>query len=120
MRVRDSARIMASKFFYSTRPTGRDAPRAITRSPIINAIRAMQLEAEIRTNPQMCADRFVNDWRSWHRNQIGKADPMFYFCDPGHKGEQVEPNGLPSISLQLHHHAPIPMRETGGGDFGLL
>src|SRR3546814_6394481 len=29
----------------------------------VNAIRAMMLESEVRTNPAMRADRFVEDWR---------------------------------------------------------
>lgn len=36
-----------------------------------NAVRAMQLEAEIRTNPAMRADRFVENWQRlrWQREQ---------------------------------------------------
>ncbi|MBA4748073.1 MAG: Ti-type conjugative transfer relaxase TraA [Sphingopyxis sp.] len=34
-----------------------------------NAIRAMQLEAEIRTNPAMRADRFVENWQRLHRQR---------------------------------------------------
>ena len=56
---------------------GRDLETALSRQPELvsqavigrttDAIRAMQLEAEVRTNPQMRADRFVNDWQAWHR-----------------------------------------------------
>ncbi len=52
---------------------GRDLASAFRQEPELvgqaasgrtaNAIRAMQLEAEIRTNPQMRADRFVSDWQ---------------------------------------------------------
>jgi hypothetical protein len=34
-----------------------------------NAIRAMQLEAEIRTNPTLRADRFVENWQRLHRQR---------------------------------------------------
>jgi Ti-type conjugative transfer relaxase TraA len=34
-----------------------------------NAIRAMQLEAEIRANPAMRADRFVENWQRLHRQR---------------------------------------------------
>jgi len=34
-----------------------------------NAIRAMQLEAEIRNNPAMRADRFVENWQRLHRQR---------------------------------------------------
>ena len=59
----------------------RDAAEAFARQPGLvseaasgrtrDAIRAIQLEAEIRTNPQMRADRFVTDWQRLHhqRNQ---------------------------------------------------
>jgi Ti-type conjugative transfer relaxase TraA len=42
-------------------------------------LRAMQLEAEIRTNPQMRADRFVNDWQAWHRR-------LDHAHETGHRG----------------------------------
>lgn len=58
---------------------GRDLALAFSRQPELiseaasgrttNAIRAMQLESEIRTNPQMRADRFVSDWQRLHRQR---------------------------------------------------
>ncbi len=58
---------------------GRDLVRAFSRQPELvaeaasgrttNAIRAMQLEAEIRTNPAMRADRFVSDWQRLNRQR---------------------------------------------------
>ena len=60
---------------------GRDLAIAFSREPELmaeaasgrtaNTVRAMQLEAEIRTNPTMRADRFVENWQRLHqqRNQ---------------------------------------------------
>ncbi len=58
---------------------GRDITAAFNRAPQLvaeaangrtaNAMRAMQLEAEIRTNPQMRADRFVEGWQALHRQR---------------------------------------------------
>jgi len=58
---------------------GRDLASAFSRQPDLvseaasgrtaNAIRAMQLEAEIRTNPQLRADRFVSDWQRLHHQR---------------------------------------------------
>ena len=60
---------------------GRDLASAFSRQPELmaeaasgrtaNAVRAMQLEAEIRTNPAMRADRFVENWQRlrWQRDQ---------------------------------------------------
>ena len=58
---------------------GRDLVSAFSRQPELvseaasgrtaNTIRAMQLEAEIRTNPQMRADRFVSDWQRLHHQR---------------------------------------------------
>lgn len=58
---------------------GRDLSAAFRRQPELvgqaasgrtaDAIRAMQLEAEIRTNPAMRADRFVEDWQRLHRQR---------------------------------------------------
>ena len=52
---------------------GHDLSIALSRQPELiaeaasgrtaNAVRAMQLEAEIRTNPQLRADRFIENWR---------------------------------------------------------
>src|SRR3546814_2617486 len=36
---------------------------AAAKGCTVNAIRAMMLESEVRTNPAMRADRFVEDWR---------------------------------------------------------
>jgi Ti-type conjugative transfer relaxase TraA len=60
--------------------SGHDLDAAFSRQPELvaeaasgrttNAIRAMQLEAEIRTNPQMRADRFVETWQKlYHERQ---------------------------------------------------
>lgn len=58
---------------------GRDIAAAFSRQPELvgeaangrtaNTIRAMQLEAEIRTNPAMRADRFVENWQRLHRQR---------------------------------------------------
>jgi Ti-type conjugative transfer relaxase TraA len=58
---------------------GRDLAVVFSRQPELiaeaasgrttNAIRAMQLEAEIRTSPATRADRFVNDWQLLHRQR---------------------------------------------------
>ncbi|NJM50506.1 MAG: hypothetical protein HC843_06135 [Sphingomonadales bacterium] len=58
---------------------GRDLVSAFNRQPELvseaasgrtgNTIRAMQLEAEIRTNPQLRADRFVSDWQRLNRQR---------------------------------------------------
>ncbi len=58
---------------------GRDLAAAFSRQPELiadaasgrtaNAVRAMQLEAEIRTNPAMRADRFVENWQRLHRQR---------------------------------------------------
>jgi Ti-type conjugative transfer relaxase TraA len=58
---------------------GRDLVTAFSHQPELiaeaasgrttNAVRAMQLEAEIRTNPAMRADRFVENWQRLHRQR---------------------------------------------------
>lgn len=58
---------------------GRDLSAAFSRQPELvgqaasgrtaNAIRAMQLEGEIRTNPALRADRFVENWQRLHRQR---------------------------------------------------
>ena len=58
---------------------GRDLAASFSRQPELvgeaangrtaNTIRAMQLEAEIRTNPAMRADRFVENWQRLHRQR---------------------------------------------------
>ncbi len=58
---------------------GRDLSAAFDRQPKLvgqaasgrtaNAIRAMQLESQIRTNPHMRADRFVENWQRLHRQR---------------------------------------------------
>ncbi len=58
---------------------GRDLATAFSRQPELiaeaasgrtaNAVRAMQLETEIRTNPAMRADRFVENWQRLHRQR---------------------------------------------------
>jgi Ti-type conjugative transfer relaxase TraA len=58
---------------------GRDLATAFSRQPELiseaasgrtaNAVRAMQLEAEIRTSPAMRADRFVENWQRLHRQR---------------------------------------------------
>jgi Ti-type conjugative transfer relaxase TraA len=77
-----AARDKAFAALNDIRPkAGRDLSVAFSRQPELvsqttsgrtaNAIRAMQLEAEIRTNPQMRADRFVENWQRlrWQRDQ---------------------------------------------------
>jgi hypothetical protein len=67
---------------------GRDLATAFSRQPELiaeaasgrtaNAVRAMQLEAEIRTNPAMRADRFVSDWQRLHRQRDQAFDTGQY------------------------------------------
>ncbi len=67
---------------------GRDLAGAFNRQPELiseaasgrttNAIRAMQLEAEIRTNPTLRADRFVSDWQRLHRQREKAFDAGNY------------------------------------------
>jgi hypothetical protein len=70
----DLARDKARAALDQVRPSaGRDADNAFRRDPGLvsqaasgrsnAALRALTLEAEIRSNPQMRADRFVEDWR---------------------------------------------------------
>lgn len=64
---------------YIKPKAGRDLAAAFGRQPELiaeaangrttGAIRAMQLEAELRTNPQMRADRFVENWQRLHRQR---------------------------------------------------
>jgi Ti-type conjugative transfer relaxase TraA len=77
----ETALDMARKALSELKPkSGRDLYAAFTRQPELvaeaasgrttNAIRAMQLEAEIRTNPQLRADRFVETWQKlYHERQ---------------------------------------------------
>ena len=69
----ESARDKAFTALNQSQPTaGHDLSIAFSRQPELiaeaasgrtaNAVRAMQLEAEIRTNPQMRADRFIENW----------------------------------------------------------
>lgn len=75
-----AARDRAFNTLNELRPnSARDLASAFSRQPELvgqaasgrtaNAIRAMQLEAEIRTNPQMRADRFVENWQRLHRQR---------------------------------------------------
>jgi Ti-type conjugative transfer relaxase TraA len=68
----------ARKVFEDVRPHGsHDAEAAYKKNPelaqeaatgrVNRAIRALQLETEIRTDPQRRADRFVDDWRKLTR-----------------------------------------------------
>jgi Ti-type conjugative transfer relaxase TraA len=69
---------------------GRDLATAFSRQPELiaeaasgrtaNAVRAMQLEAEIRTNPAMRADRFVSDWQRLHRQRDQAFQSDNYRC----------------------------------------
>jgi Ti-type conjugative transfer relaxase TraA len=74
------ARDKARKALDQVRPhAARDVAVAFTREPELikeaangrtNAvIRAMQLEVEIRNNPQLRADRFVENWQGLHRQR---------------------------------------------------
>jgi Ti-type conjugative transfer relaxase TraA len=83
--ARDTARAALNEL----RPkAGRDLATAFSRQPELvaeaasgrttNAIRAMQLEAEIRTNPAMRADRFVSDWQRLHRQRDQAFDAGKY------------------------------------------
>ena len=68
----NAARDLASAF--SQQP---DLVSQAANGRTANAIRAMQLEAEIRTNPQMRADRFVENWQRLHRQReqlLGTGD----------------------------------------------
>jgi Ti-type conjugative transfer relaxase TraA len=86
----ETARDKARTALNELKPkSGRDIDVAFSRQPELvaeaatgrtsNAVRAMQLEAEIRTNPQMRADRFVNDWQAWHRR-------LEHAHETGHRG----------------------------------
>jgi hypothetical protein len=68
----------ARKVFEEVRPYGsHDAEAAYKKNPelaseaatgrVNRTIRALQLETELRTDPQICADRFVERWRSLDR-----------------------------------------------------
>jgi Ti-type conjugative transfer relaxase TraA len=74
------ARDKARKALDQARPhAARDAAVAFAREPELIAeaangrtnavIRAMQLEVEIRGNPQLRADRFVENWQGLHRQR---------------------------------------------------
>ena len=76
----DTARGAARDKLDAIRPeAGRDLATAFGRQPELigdaakgnsaAAIRAMTLEAEVRTNPQMRADRFVETWQGLHRHR---------------------------------------------------
>lgn len=76
----DAALEKARKALNQMQPkAGRDASIAFSRQPELigeaakgrtaNTIRAMQLEAEIRNNPQLRADRFVQNWQGLHRQR---------------------------------------------------
>lgn len=75
-----AARDKASAALNEVKPNAaRDLASAFSHQPDLvsqaangrtaNAIRAMQLEAEIRTNPQMRADRFVENWQRLNRQR---------------------------------------------------
>lgn len=85
----ESAREKAHAALDAIKPkAGRDLAIAFSRQPGLiseaasgrttNAIRAMQLESEIRTNPAMRADRFVNDWQRLHRQRDQALDAEKY------------------------------------------
>jgi hypothetical protein len=74
------ARENARKTLDQVRPhAARDAAVAFTREPELIAeaangrtnavIRAMQLEVEIRNNPQLRTDRFIENWQGLHRQR---------------------------------------------------
>lgn len=76
----EAARDNALKALNQVRPhSARDATVAFNREPGLIAdaangrtngvIRAMQLEVEIRNNPQLRADRFVENWQGLHRQR---------------------------------------------------
>lgn len=76
----ETARDKAHAALNAMKPeAGRDLAIAFSRQPELiaeaasgrtaNAVRAMQLEAEIRTNPAMRADRFVENWQRLHRQR---------------------------------------------------
>ncbi len=60
----NAARDLASAFSHQP-----DLVSQAANGRTANAIRAMQLEAEIRTNPQMRADRFVENWQRLNRQR---------------------------------------------------
>jgi Ti-type conjugative transfer relaxase TraA len=76
----EAARDKARKALDQVRPhAARDATVAFNREPGLIAeaangrtngvIRAMQLEVEIRNNPQLRADRFIENWQGLHRQR---------------------------------------------------
>jgi Ti-type conjugative transfer relaxase TraA len=76
----ESARNKAREALDQVRPhAARDATVAFNREPGLIAdaangrtnavIRAMQLEVEIRNNPQLRADRFIENWQGLHRQR---------------------------------------------------
>lgn len=73
----------ARKAFEEVRPHGwRDAEAAYTRNPALaaeaaggrfqRAVAALQLETEIRTNPELRADRFVERWQKLKARSVAQ------------------------------------------------
>ncbi|WP_046349419.1 Ti-type conjugative transfer relaxase TraA [Sphingomonas changbaiensis] len=78
--------------FVANRPLIDDAAKGRTAA----AIRAMQLEAELRTNPECRADRFVQQWQELHR-QHAQCNHSF-----DEAGARRASDALTSVAKALH------------------
>jgi Ti-type conjugative transfer relaxase TraA len=134
----ETARDKARTALNELKPnSGRDLDAAFTRQPELvaeaasgrttNAIRAMQLEAEIRTNPQMRADRFVNDWQGWHRkldhaNEAGRyslAEAITNHMENFAKDLQRDPQ-IDSLLANRTQELRLHVARSGGISMQLL
>jgi hypothetical protein len=79
------------------------SPRWPVRPPMVaaRAIRAMQLEAEIRVDPAQRADRFVNDWQ-----RLGQARQAMQ-RDGDTKGAQRLTNRMTDMAKSLERDAQV-------------
>ena len=112
---------------------GRDLAVAFNRQPELvaeaangrttNAIRAMQLETEIRTNPAMRADRFVSDWQRLHRQREQAFDAGKYnranaaTSSMGAMAKQLE-RDVQVDSLLRNRRIELGLHTRGSGGIG--
>jgi hypothetical protein len=103
----------AGKALDAIRPHGAaDLASALQRQPELareaadgrsqGAIRAMQLEAEIRVDPAQRADRFVSDWQ-----RLGQASPETMQRDGDTKGAQRLTNRMTDMAKGLERDAQV-------------
>ncbi|GAA0475419.1 hypothetical protein GCM10009096_16360 [Parasphingorhabdus litoris] len=109
---------------------GRDAAAAFNRQPefVVEAasgktartVQAMQLEARARINPEMRADRFVENWQQLGRQrdmamQSGHHDrTKAITASMGHMAKALERD--PQVESILHNHKmELGLRGSGGG-----